>query len=58
MRAAPDGAEVVEQRLSAFRFLFCLAWYWRKGVAKKDNEAPPLDFLFHPGFALHVAGIF
>src|ERR1700677_4011552 len=30
--------------------------YWRgeTGVASRETEAPPLDILFHPGFALHV----
>ena len=60
-RAASQGAEVVEQRLSAFRFLYLLAFFilgfGETGVAKKETEAPPLGFPFSsPVFALHVAG--
>jgi hypothetical protein len=51
VRAAPAGAEVDELRLPAFHFLFILVFIGigETGVAKRNSEAPPLEFLFRPG---------
>ena len=56
-RAAPQGAEVVEQRLPAFRFL--ISWRWRNGRSEgRKTEAPPLDFRSLPGFRASRGGGF
>ena len=53
VRAAPDGAEDKDQRLSAFRFLYfflsLFLGFGETGVANKETEAPPLSFHVLPG---------
>ena len=53
-RAAPDGAEDTDQRLSAFRFLD-LFGEWGEANGKTETHRSVL--VHKPKFALHVAGI-